>query len=361
MRKKMHLIVTLVALILTIASCDIHEWPDSKGSVPAILQLKLDMGMLKMEHPYLSKSTSENHYQLRHTIRVFPVNEEGEIAKEAAMGIVVTTPWTENSDQKISLQLPTEKSKIAVWTDVVPVGTKGDHHYNTADFSTITLNMPYAGNNDTRNALWGVVETSVTPTIDEDTARQVVVTMQSPLAKFSFISTDMKEFMAKEFLAAKAKADAEARAKSMNASAASDSLLLKEEQSKLSKIDISDYRVVFRYASFIPHVFDIFRGKPVDSRDPGAVSFESRVTPLDEQEASLGFDYVLVNGEESSVLVILELYNKEGKLLSASDPMTVPLKRGQHTIIRGKFLSAESSGSVSINPDFAGEFIVPVY
>ena len=354
MRKKMFLVATLVALILAIASCDVHEWPTPGETAPAILQLEFDTGMVKVEHPYLAKSSSERtYYQVRHSVRVFPLNEKGEITGEATTGIVVTAPWTGKPDQEIPVQLPEGKSKITVWTDIVPVGTRGDHHYNTADFSTITLNTPHAGNTDTRDAFRGVVVTSVTPSIAEDSARGLVVTMQRPLAKFSFISTDIKEFVDKEYLAAKAKA--------VETGTTSDSLQLEEDPSKVSKIDISDYRVVFRYAGFMPHVFDIFRDKPVDSRDPGTVSFESRVSPIDEREAAIGFDHVLVNGKESSVLVILELYNKEGELLSASNPVTVPVKRGQHTIIRGKFLTTESSGGVSINPGFEDEFIVPVY
>ena len=362
MRKKMHLAATLVALILAIASCDVHEWPTPGGSAPAILLLEFDTGMVKVEHPYLAKSTSERtYYQVRHSVRVFTVNEKGESTGEATTGIVVTAPWTGKPDQEIPLQLPAGKSKITVWTDVVPVGTRGDHHYNTTDFSAITLNTPHAGNTDTRDAFRGVVETSVTTSIAEDTAREIVVPMQRPLAKFTFISTDIKEFVDKEYLAAKAKAEAKARAKAVEAGTASDSLLLEDDPSKVSKIDINDYRVVFRYAGFMPHVFDIFRDKPVDSREPGTVSFESRVTPVNEREAAIGFDHVLVNGKESSVLVIIELYNKEAELLSVSNPVTVPVKRGQHTIIRGKFLTTESSGGVSINPGFEDEFIVPVY
>ena len=103
----------------------------------------------------------------------------------------------------------------------------------------------------------------------------------------------------------------------------------------------------------MPNTFNALTDKAIDSST--GVQFTSRLTPFSDTEASMGFDYVFVNSDESSVVVNLGVFNKEGKQLAMVTNVNVPLKRDQHTILRGKFLMADSDGGVSINPDFDGE------
>ena len=115
-----------------------------------------------------------------------------------------------------------------------------------------------------------------------------------------------------------------------------------------------DYRIVFHYVGFMPNTYSIFTDKPVDSST--GVMFSSALKVLNNREASLGFDYVFVNGKESAVTIRIGIYDKEGTQLSLTQPIEVPLKRNHHTILRGKFLMSEASGGVIINPDFDGDY-----
>jgi hypothetical protein len=101
-------------------------------------------------------------------------------------------------------------------------------------------------------------------------------------------------------------------------------------------------------------VFNVFTDKPVDAST--GVIYESSITKLNENEASLGFDHVFVNGVESSVTLQIGIFDKEGTRLNMSEPIEVPIKRNQHTIMRGMFLMSETFSGVSIDPRFDGDY-----
>ena len=92
--------------------------------------------------------------------------------------------------------------------------------------------------------------------------------------------------------------------------------------------------------------------KPIDSET--GVMFESKLKILSENDASLGFDYVFVNGKQSAISIQIGLYDKEDRQLALSDPVDVPLRRNHHTILKGSFLMQQTSGGITINPDFDG-------
>jgi hypothetical protein len=82
---------------------------------------------------------------------------------------------------------------------------------------------------------------------------------------------------------------------------------------------------------------------------------------LNDNEASIAFDYVFVNGKESAVTVQIGIYNKDNEQLAMSNPINVPLQRNCNTILKGSFLVQQASGGITIIPDFDGEhnFIIP--
>ena len=104
----------------------------------------------------------------------------------------------------------------------------------------------------------------------------------------------------------------------------------------------------------MPSAFNMHTGRPNDSST--GVFFDSGITALNEEEALLGFDYVLAQEGDASVTLAIVIYDKLGNELSSTDNISVPLRRSMLTTIKGNFLIQESSGGVSINPDFDGEF-----
>jgi hypothetical protein len=103
----------------------------------------------------------------------------------------------------------------------------------------------------------------------------------------------------------------------------------------------------------MPCSYNIFTDKPADAWT--GISFESRMETLSETEVSLGYDYVFVNGSESTLSLTVEVYDKDGKKMSSSQPIQVPVVRSKLTVVRGEFLTSEASGGVSINPGYDGD------
>jgi hypothetical protein len=125
------------------------------------------------------------------------------------------------------------------------------------------------------------------------------------------------------------------------------------DETTTKTVNIEDYKVVFYYVGFMPNVYSMYTDKPVDSST--GVMFESTLKKLSDSEASIGFDYIFVNGKESAVTLKIGIYNNEGTQLSMTEAIEVPLSRSLHTIVTGTFLMSEASGGVSINPDFDGD------
>jgi hypothetical protein len=214
------------------------------------------------------------------------------------------------------------------------IQTSSDNHFhNTDNFAEIRLQGDHKGNNDYRDAFRGSNNISLVADIMEHLPDTLDIAMQRPLAKFEFVTTDLKEFIDKEY-----------------------QYLLKEVETRgellPTRVNTDDYKVVLYYSGYMPFAYNMNADKPVDSKL--GVSFESKIDVLNENEASLGFDYVFVNGKTSSVTVQIGLYDKEDSQLALSVPINVPLQRNHHTVVKGSFLMEETSGGITINPDFDG-------
>ena len=120
-------------------------------------------------------------------------------------------------------------------------------------------------------------------------------------------------------------------------------------------------RIMVAYPGFLPHRYSVVRGVPFDATT-GVYFITNELTELSTEgdgSATLGYDYVMVNGDESSVTVALGLYNDEGKLVGQSGNINVPIRRGGLTVVKGHFLTkTQSSGGIGIDPNFEGDINV---
>ena len=81
---------------------------------------------------------------------------------------------------------------------------------------------------------------------------------------------------------------------------------------------------------------------------------------LSNGEAELGFDYVFVNGSESTMVVSVEIYDGQGNIVSNFKPVDVPLIRSKLTTVKARFLTSDAMGGVSIIPDYDGEHNIEI-
>lgn len=350
MRRKLQSLLIICLSLLLFSACDIHEWPDNPDYVKYNLRINCHGAeMTEWSHVYDSTSVMEiglgdsysnnsQNGEVRYIIRTYPVTKKQVAMQDYVQEFVFTNNNVGNYDFEVLLDLLPGNYMIMVWADLAR--NSGDNHfYNTEDFSYIFLQGEHVGSTDYRDAFRGISEVFVVDDVMEQLNNTVDVTMQRPLAKFEFISDDLDEFIEKEAV----------RIANLGKSSSEDS----EDDISIEAVNIEDYRVVFYYVGFMPNAFSMYTDKPVDAST--GVMFESTLKKLSDSEASLGFDYVFVNGEESKTTVQVVIYDTDGTQVSLTEPIDVPLKRSHHTILTGKFLMTNSSGGININPDFDGD------
>lgn len=351
MRKLLFLIGCLTLLLLT--SCDVHEWPETPEVVKFHLNLKYDTNMTEWNYAYNDNNIVEqgmgksydNHQapgKIRYIVRAYPILDNKSMSQSYTHEFSFTRDISDSYDHEVTLELPDGSYDIMVWSDLIQSGSD-NYFYNVDNFSEIKLQGDHKGCTDYRDAFRGSNGITLKADIVETQPATLDITMQRPLAKFEFITTDVVEFVEKE-------------ATRIELSSGTKPSI---GDSSTRVINIEDYKVVFYYAGFMPDTYNLRTDRPVDSAMN--VMFESTLKRLSEEEASMGFDYVFVNGSESVVMVQIGLYADDGTQLSFTEPIKVPLKRSRHTILKGSFLIQEASGGITINPDFDGEhnIIIP--
>ena len=366
-----------VCALLCITSCAVHEWPEP---TPADVIVNLDFDTQMPQYKVLNEEgTRASHdgrdYDIRYTIAAYRLLQDGNYAEEPFLLKVFSKDEIEELNATFRFSIDEGSYRFYVWTDFVLAGTRSDYFYNTTSFRRISLQGTHEGNNDFRDAFSGSADLKVIRRGSKETPSTVTVQMRRPLAKFEFITTDLQEFITKTIEAMIRKEEAEAAAKAGEAKSEggdnpeditpteSDTKTdgdtktggdTKTDDTKTPVVDLEKYTVVFFYSGYMPNAYNMMEGKPCDSAT--GVKFSSAISAIDNHDARLGFDYVFVNGEESSVMVTVALYDEEGTQLSISRQIEVPIKRSMLTTVRGSFLMQNTGGGVAIDPGFEDEF-----
>lgn len=347
MKKLLYLIIIYIPFLLT--ACDVHEWPETPESVKFNLRLNYETNLTKWYH-LLEKTdvieegygeTYDNHQQtglIRYIVRAYPVWEKQRANQAYTKEFVFTKNIIEGYNHEVSLELPEGEYNIMVWSDLVQKN-KDPFFHNADNFAEIVLQGDHQGNTDYRDAFQGTGNIKLEAQIVEYVPSTCDITMQRPLAKYEFQTTDLQEFY-KEELEYLTKM-AESRGEELP-----------------TRVNTDNYKVKFVYAGYMPNTYNMYADKPIDSKM--GVLFESKLNVLGENEASLGFDYVFVNHQPTSVMVQIGFYDDKGRQVALSKPIQVPLKRDFHTILRGTFLTKEASGGLIIDPEFDGDHNVVI-
>lgn len=366
-------VVSLLAL-LGFAACDVHEFPDEPDKRPYELVLDFDealeMDFYKtIDYPSRAAATPDGTatlplmaYDIRYTVNAYRIDGDNN-NRTADTTIVVNNTDLSNLNYTLRINLRPGKYRFLVWADYVVHGTHDDLYYNTSNFEEIVLadRQNHFGSTDRRDAFRGeqTAEVYDNPELTSNATRtpavnRVVVKMERPMAKFRFVSEDIVKFL-DYVLQQRALRQQQQQAEKGTQAVGPEATDPKSDPKADPKaINPRDFRVVFRYRGFMPCSFNMFTNKPADSWT--GVWFESTMKTESENEVELGFDYVFVNGGESTVPVSVEVYDTDGTLLSSTPSIDVPVVRNRVTVVRGNFLSSKASGGVSIKTDFDGEY-----
>lgn len=318
-----------LAVLAAAVSCSVHEWPEPSAREQISVSLAFDTDMPVWGQEVDGRAENEtdgrvDHGSLRHIVRAYPV-VGGAVQQHAAEEFVFTRNVADGYNCELTFKLVPGDYRLMVWTDLAE-SEGGVRYYDAADFAAIRLSGPHAANTDWRDAFRGVADMTVASYTSEHAPQSVTVAMERPLAKYEFVTTDLAAFFAKEA----------------------------RDDSRAATASLDEYEVVFHYTGYMPVEYNMDIDKPTDSAT--GVQFKSSMTRLDDDEASMGFDYVFVNGEETAVTVQVALVRKaDGKQVSMTPPIRVPLRRSVHTVVRGSFLLSDASGGMGIDPGYDGD------
>lgn len=338
-----HLLYILISLpILLFTSCDVHEWPDAPATEKLHLKLNYETTMHEWHHLYddnkvierglgSSYDNLQRRGTMRYIIRAYPMKNARYTSQYYAHEFVLTKNISEGYNHEVTLDLTPGNYTLMVWSDIM-CGSN-EYYYDPANFSEITLQGEYVGNSDCRDAFRGTNSIEIVSDIIDEAPDTISVTMQRPLAKYSIISTDLKEFIDKEL-------------EYWTRIAATRGEL------SPTRINTDEYNVFVYFSGYMPSAYNMNSDKPVDAKM--GVTYRSKLDVQNENEAQLGYDYVFVNGSNSAVTVQIKLCDKDDRQLALTAPIDIPLKRNHHTILKGSFLMEQASGGIKIDPSFDG-------
>ncbi len=337
-------IIGFALFMLAVAACDVHEWPVMPDKVDVVLKLDYETDMTLWEWNYgygkLTEKGVVGSYdniqpsgQMRYVIRTYPINKKARSISEYTQEFVITKDIASGYGHEVTLGIIPGQYELMVWADLIRKDGVA-YFYNPLDFDEIKLEGDHKGNDDYRDAFRGLKQIDIVSDYVEQLPDTVSITMQRPLAKYEFHTDDLQEFIDKEL-----------------------QYLTKMAQTKgediPTRVNTADYKIIVFYPGYMPDTFNIRTDKPIDSAI--GVQFESQINVTNENEASLGFDYVFVNGTQAGVSVQIGLYAKEdNRQVALSNPITVPLNRSHHTVLRGSFLTQNASGGLFIDSSFDG-------
>lgn len=345
--------IYMALLAALMSSCDVHQWPEQQQDVPEpdvppvtiSLRLEYDTDFYVWEHrydPVLGKveemypsldifpdypgasSKYENiapSGRMETCIRVFPASNSSQCVGEYTFSDTLDGV---SYDRDIEMEIPDDGGvyDLVVWSHLLRTDDMGAF-YEPSDFNRVHL-IPenYRGNTDYRDGFRGRIRIDAATEVNG----RYVVRMNRPMGKFELVTTDLSEFLDRE---------TEVRHLSARASA-------------------EDYRVVISFPMYYPSSYSAMDDR-LENASTG-VSFETRMTVTGESEASLGFEYVLLNNiMDNGVQTSVAVYRMDGTRVAGSSVFTIPMRRDYHTLLRGAFLTMEGSGGVGIDPGFNGD------
>ena len=322
----------LTAAIL-LSSC-VHQFPEFEEANTVVFNVVQQTEWLPDYIMDISRADGSADINIRYDFKIYPKGNTTDCVKAFS---IYKDDLTRQDYTTSVVMLPGEYD-VWCWSDYCYASDDSPIYYDDTNFASITYIKPYEGDTDLRDAFRGMTSFKVVaPGLEEPVPVQATIELTRPLARYKFIATDLAEFIDRE---------------STRGKLSPDGGIYAGDGPRWSKL--SDYTVKVIYPMYMPAVFDNFKNNPVDSWT--GISFNCTMLQLSADEAQLAMDYVYVNGEESGVQVMLELYDPDGTLIARTNTITVPTKRDRTTLIYGKFLTTLRTDGVGINPDFDGEF-----
>ncbi len=331
-------------ILLFMSSCIYEDsYCDLESPIKVDLNLKISVdsiGKITLPEDSVNLDSVSKEYDVRYQVKVYKITEQS-VSQTPSIEWVFLKDSLSDLNNIVKSQIAPGKYRVLVFADYVDKGSLKDKFYDTTNFNSITIAGKYQGNSAYREAFIGEQDINVAiDNADENGVVKVDIPMERPFARFNILATDVKEYANIYF------------GQKLSQSKSGETPILKS-------IEYGNYHAEISYIGYLPYEFDVFQKRPVDSKT--GVAFKDNLRLINNETVQLGYDVVMVNGKESSVIVGFNIYDENNKLVSSVSNVQVPLKRGQLSTLIGKFLTngTEPNG-IGIKPDFDGEFNVNI-
>lgn len=338
-------IIWSAVLCAALAGCAVHQWPEQEKSAKRVISVSLEyepdfylwehkydpvLGVVEAEYPSQDMFPDYPGASSKYTnivpsgvvavnVKAYPPSDPGNCAVEQTFVSEIEGGY----DSDLGVELPDgEAYDVVVWSHLLP-DPDADPFYDPTDFNRVHIIAGnYDGNTDYRDGFRGRIRIDASAQTEE----RYVIRMKRPMGKFELVTTDLSEFLDRETT----------------------------RRNLPTRARVEDYRVVISFPMYYPNSYSVMDDR-LENAATG-VAFETRMTVTGESEASLGFEYVMLNNiADSGVQTRVDVYDLSGNHVAGSSMFTVPMRRDYHTLLRGAFLSTEGGGGVGIDPGFNGD------
>lgn len=295
---------------------EVKKGSEAVGFSNVTLNLTVPSPRLPDFVPAQKKSrAADKDLKLRAVIEVYNQGTDTRVLRKEEFVTATATEGLYTS----TLQLSPGNYDVRLWADYT-ADARTDNHYITSDTKSIKIlgKDQYRANTDTRDAF---TKTHALTVGNQDQSE--AITMHRPLAKYRLVATDVAKYNA-----------------------------LRAER-KLPALE--DLKISIIYEGFLPCAYNVSTQKPSDS--VGGYGFYSALSEQTDAAATVGKDFVLVNGEQSFVTVTILFKDADGKTISGINGVRIDYRAGQLTTVSGNFLTA-GVGGVQIDTDWSGDYEV---
>lgn len=335
--KQLFVAVCSLLSALLWGGCSVRELPEGDGIDPTTVHTEIVLlpgsDMTQFDIPEFSTRTAGMHkYKVRYIVEVYADDRFDQslqfrrqlICEEGDAGEVA-----------LECELHARNYRVVAWRDFVLAAevsgnTAADCFYTTSDFAAVKLRGDYTGGTDYKDVFCGQATLDLTPYRCRLAARHCEeIQLERPLAKIELITTDVIKYLNKL-----------------------------EQMKSVRPAGIEDFTVQLGYIGYFPTGFNVVSNRPNEAVT--GIQFTSVPIVISNNEACLAFDYVLVNGMESSVTLEMVICNEKGQEVNRVSGVEVPVRRNRITTVRDAFLTREFAPGIGINPGFDGEINVVV-
>ncbi len=316
-------LLLLMAVVMTF-SC-VHEYPEGEGIDPTNIQTTIQL----YTEPELTRAVQQSPGvglpYMYFIVEVYKDSYDGELVMRKTAGV------EKSESGAASIELPIDlhagNYKVVAWA----IGSESKDEpgtlFNVDDLAAIHFNGEYTGSTEKKECYEARFDMNLKDQGWYGTARYSQE-MLTPMGGVEIISEDIEAFY--KIIASRAGAD-----------------------------DLANYYIRWNYGLYFPTAYNLYTGLP--NKAETGVAFNSDIKERSDKEASLGYDYIFINGESTTVTLSLEVYDRTtGEQINVYSGIEVPLERGKVTVIRGKFLTQKHDSGIGIDPGFDGDIDITI-